>query len=90
MKKVILLCFSLSMLVLGCNKKSTEVGTSPSEPDPNEKNWYVFKHKTNDVCPDPHYGKYIVGANNYKIVCGPVTKKEADDCYNKNCLSKNK
>lgn len=81
MKKIVLffcvsgLIFSLS----NCDLKKRK------EDDPEEKKWYVFKRKPNGPCTDPHYGTTIAGANNYKIVCGPLTKKEAEKCYNEKC-----
>lgn len=87
MKKIILMSIVLSMFVNGCNKKAKDAAVSSNQPDPNEKKWYVFKHKTRKTCPDVHYGDVIAGRNNYDIVCGPLTKKEAEKCWSENCDS---
>ncbi|GAB1858038.1 hypothetical protein MHTCC0001_28750 [Flavobacteriaceae bacterium MHTCC 0001] len=68
----------LLILVFGCK-------TDKNKKDPNEKNWYVFKHKTRNTCPDVHWGKKISGANQYDLICGPLIKKKADSCWSKNC-----
>jgi hypothetical protein len=81
MKKIVLF-FCLSGLIFSlsnCNLEKTK------EADPEKENWYVYKRKPNGPCTDPHYGEIVVGRNNYTIVCGPSTKKEAEKCYNKEC-----
>lgn len=80
MKKTLLFLIAL-VFIFSC-KKETKLN------DPKEKNWYVFKHKTRGTCPDVHWGKKISGANNYKLICGPLTKKEAEKCWNEKCDSK--
>lgn len=81
MKKIVLF-FCLSGLIFSLSNCNWE---KSKEPDPEKKNWYVFIKKSTGLCTDPHYGEVIVGANSYTKVCGPLTKKEADKCYNENC-----
>lgn len=81
MKKIVLF-FCLSGLIFSLSNCKWE---KSKEPDPEEKNWYVLKKKSGGLCTDPRYGKVIVGANGYTIVCGPLTKAEAEKCYNEKC-----
>lgn len=79
----------VSMLFIGCKDPKTN-------PDPNKKNWYVYKHKTRGICTDPHWGKWLEGAKDYDVICEKMTKAEAEKCWNEKCelkeaeLGKNK
>ncbi|MEM6516561.1 MAG: hypothetical protein AAF688_10300 [Bacteroidota bacterium] len=64
--------------------------TQNDPPDPNKKNWYVYKQKNRPTCPDPIWGPDIQNPQNYDLICGPLTKKEADECWKKNCNVANK
>lgn len=81
MKKV-LFVLSMSAIIVSFSNCNSE-RKDPS--DPMKKNWYVFKKKLGGICPDPHWGKTIIGASQYDIVCGPLILKEAEKCWADNC-----
>ncbi|NHF58119.1 hypothetical protein FK220_002115 [Flavobacteriaceae bacterium TP-CH-4] len=81
MREYLFLLLIMCGLFVSCKEKSK----TTNDPDPNKKNWYVYKQKNRPICPNPIWGPDIQNPQNYDLICGPLTKKEADECWEKNC-----